>query len=373
MEREHRDQRERPHAVEAGFVAQAAPRTFGESFARTGRSLPRQVTGSYAGDVTTTPSTRVLTDGQRAAYAEQGWLSVPGLVDDAWLERLRAVTDEFVDQSRALTESNVIFDLDAGHSADEPRLRRLSSPTDLHETYWEFASQSVIADVVVDLLGPDVKFHHSKLNFKARARRRRGEVAPGHPVLAAHQLRPAHRSASSSRTSSPAWARSASSPAATTARCSTSTTATCGSARSPTPTSRVPASSGAEYPDRARPGTITVHNCRTVHGSAPNRVGPAAAAAAADLRGGRRVLVHRPREAVAARRGADPRRAGALGPPRPAPVPACRRRARTGRSSRRSSASADRRPAEHTATPELGYYRRDPPRAGPGGQLLCVV
>jgi ectoine hydroxylase len=61
----------------------------------------------------------------------------------------------------------VIFDLDAGHSAEEPRLRRLSSPTDLHETYWEFASQSVLVDVAADLLGPDLKFHHSKLNFKA--------------------------------------------------------------------------------------------------------------------------------------------------------------------------------------------------------------
>jgi len=92
---------------------------------------------------------------------------VPGLVDEGWLERLRAVTAEFVDASRSLTESNLLYDLDAGHSAEQPRLRRLSSPTDLHEAYWEFASSSVIADVAVDLLGPDVKFHHSKLNFKA--------------------------------------------------------------------------------------------------------------------------------------------------------------------------------------------------------------
>ena len=41
------------------------------------------------------------------------------------------MTDEFVERSRSLAESNVVFDLDAGHSADEPRLRRLSSPTDL--------------------------------------------------------------------------------------------------------------------------------------------------------------------------------------------------------------------------------------------------
>jgi ectoine hydroxylase-related dioxygenase (phytanoyl-CoA dioxygenase family) len=109
----------------------------------------------------------VLTDAQRAQYREEGWLSVPAVVDATWLDRLRTVTDDFVDASRELTESNPLYDLDAGHRADEPRLRRLSSPADLHDTYWEFMSRSPIVDVVVDLLGPDVKFHHSKLNFKA--------------------------------------------------------------------------------------------------------------------------------------------------------------------------------------------------------------
>jgi ectoine hydroxylase-related dioxygenase (phytanoyl-CoA dioxygenase family) len=111
--------------------------------------------------------TAALSQAQREQYQRSGWVAVPGLVGSDWLERLRRVTDEFVDASRELTESNILYDLDDGHSADEPRLRRLSSPTDLHETYWEFASQSVITDVAVDLLGPDVKFHHSKLNFKA--------------------------------------------------------------------------------------------------------------------------------------------------------------------------------------------------------------
>jgi ectoine hydroxylase-related dioxygenase (phytanoyl-CoA dioxygenase family) len=109
----------------------------------------------------------VLTDAQCAHYREHGWLAVERFVDDTWLTRLRAVTEEFVEQSRALTESNVLFDLDSGHSATQPRLRRLSSPTDLHATYWEFASQSSIVDAVVDLIGANVKFHHSKLNFKA--------------------------------------------------------------------------------------------------------------------------------------------------------------------------------------------------------------
>lgn len=111
--------------------------------------------------------TAALSQVQREHYQRNGWVAVPGLVDSEWLARLRRVTDDFVGASRDLTESNLLYDLDVGHSAADPRLRRLSSPTDLHETYWEFASQSVITDVAVDLLGPNVKFHHSKLNFKA--------------------------------------------------------------------------------------------------------------------------------------------------------------------------------------------------------------
>lgn len=109
----------------------------------------------------------VLTQVQRDRFARDGWIALPGLVDAESLDRLRTITAEFVDSSRTLTESNVLFDLDDGHTADEPRLRRLSSPTDLHDGYWEFAAHSVLVDLAADLVGPDVKFHHSKLNFKA--------------------------------------------------------------------------------------------------------------------------------------------------------------------------------------------------------------
>jgi ectoine hydroxylase len=109
----------------------------------------------------------VLDDAQVQQFEREGWLSVSALVSNEWLDRLRIVTDEFIDASRALTESTPLFDLEHDHTAEDPRLRRLSAPTDLHATYWEFASQSVVTDVVCDLLGPNVKFHHSKLNFKA--------------------------------------------------------------------------------------------------------------------------------------------------------------------------------------------------------------
>jgi hypothetical protein len=37
---------------------------------------------------------------------------------------------------------------------------------DQHPEYWRYARDSLLADIAADLVGPDVKFHHSKLNFK---------------------------------------------------------------------------------------------------------------------------------------------------------------------------------------------------------------
>ncbi|TCK19924.1 phytanoyl-CoA dioxygenase family protein [Pseudonocardia endophytica] len=109
---------------------------------------------------------KVITEEQRDFYDRNGYLVLERIIPDEWLERLRAVTDEMVERSRPLTESDRVFDLEPTHSAEDPRLRRVTSPVDQHPEYWAFASESVIADVAADLVGDDVKFHHSKLNFK---------------------------------------------------------------------------------------------------------------------------------------------------------------------------------------------------------------
>lgn len=109
---------------------------------------------------------RVLTQAQRESYFEKGYVLVENVVPDEWIERLRDVTNAFVEQSREITESDAVWDLEPDHTAENPRLRRLTSPVEQHAAYWEFASDSVVADVAADIVGPDVKFHHSKLNFK---------------------------------------------------------------------------------------------------------------------------------------------------------------------------------------------------------------
>jgi ectoine hydroxylase-related dioxygenase (phytanoyl-CoA dioxygenase family) len=109
---------------------------------------------------------RVLTQAQRESYFANGYVLAERVVPEDLVMRLRAVTEEMVERSRGLTSSDAVFDLEPGHTAERPRLRRLTSPVEHHPLYWQLASESVLADLAADLVGPDVKFHHSKLNFK---------------------------------------------------------------------------------------------------------------------------------------------------------------------------------------------------------------
>src|SRR5262245_21208621 len=109
---------------------------------------------------------RVLTPEQRRYYFDQGYVVVEGAIGKPWLDRLRDASTEIVERSRPLTQSEQGFVLEEGHTADNPRLRRLSNPVEHHPVFWELASESAMVDAAADVCGPDVKFYHSKLNFK---------------------------------------------------------------------------------------------------------------------------------------------------------------------------------------------------------------
>ena len=109
---------------------------------------------------------RVVSRQQQETYFENGYLLVENAVDEATLKKLQVCTAKAIDDSRKVVISDAVWDIEPGHSADNPRLRRLTSPNDYDETYWNYASSEGITDILSDLIGPDIKFHHSKLNFK---------------------------------------------------------------------------------------------------------------------------------------------------------------------------------------------------------------
>ena len=114
----------------------------------------------------TTTAQRYLTDEQIAGYHRDGYLAVPRLIDAERVAELRRVTDVFVERSRGIARSDAVFDVDPRHSATAPIVRRIKNPADQDPLYAWVALESPILDIVTALLGPSIRFHHSKLNLK---------------------------------------------------------------------------------------------------------------------------------------------------------------------------------------------------------------
>lgn len=109
---------------------------------------------------------RMLTQAQRRTYFETGFLAASGLIPAEWLRRLNDLSRDFIEESRHRSASDEGFDLGAQHRLDRPHVRRLRALVDRHPDFWRFAAESMLADIAGDLVGPDVKFHSSKLNYK---------------------------------------------------------------------------------------------------------------------------------------------------------------------------------------------------------------
>ena len=108
----------------------------------------------------------VLGQAAREQYFRDGFLTVPGYVGTPWLERLRGVVAAKIEESRGIAASDERFDLAPDHSAEKPNIRRLRRAVDHHPDLWAFAQDPAVVDLVADLVGPDIRFHSSKLNFK---------------------------------------------------------------------------------------------------------------------------------------------------------------------------------------------------------------
>ncbi len=114
-----------------------------------------------------------LSQEQIDQFWRDGVLTVNNAVSASQLEALRAQFAEWVTQSRnfesaygTTIDGRPRFDLEPGHSKDRPALRRVSSPADISAAFYEAMTNSRITDMVADLIGPDVKHHHNKVNSK---------------------------------------------------------------------------------------------------------------------------------------------------------------------------------------------------------------
>lgn len=108
-----------------------------------------------------------LSPEQVGQYREKGFIAVEGVLTEAEVRELQTVTDEFVERSREVSDHTDVFDLEPGHTADSPRLRRLKAPHKQHEAYDRTMRNARILDIVGQLIGDDIRHQNTKLNLKS--------------------------------------------------------------------------------------------------------------------------------------------------------------------------------------------------------------
>lgn len=116
---------------------------------------------------------RRLSEDEIAQFWRDGVLVVEDAVSAEQLAALESQFGDWVEESRAhhegygeTADGRPRFDLEHGHSADKPALRRVNSPAEASPAYDDAMRNSAMTDCVADLIGPNVKFHHSKINSK---------------------------------------------------------------------------------------------------------------------------------------------------------------------------------------------------------------
>jgi ectoine hydroxylase-related dioxygenase (phytanoyl-CoA dioxygenase family) len=108
-----------------------------------------------------------LSSAQVEFYRENGFVIIPDVLTPAQVAEGRRVVEGFVEQSRAVAESNDVFDLEPGHTAARPAVRRLKSPARQHPFFDGVMRSPAILDPVAALIGDGIRGLGSKLNLKA--------------------------------------------------------------------------------------------------------------------------------------------------------------------------------------------------------------
>ena len=118
-------------------------------------------------------SPNMLSPEQADAFWRDGVVVAEDAVTPEQLAALRAVFDGWVEESRAHAEDygetvdgRARFDLQPGHSPETPGLRRVQSPEEVSDVYAGVMREAATVDMVADLIGPNLRFHHGKVNSK---------------------------------------------------------------------------------------------------------------------------------------------------------------------------------------------------------------
>ena len=114
-----------------------------------------------------------LSPQQIKQFNRDGFLVMPNALPADLLTSLREQFHRWTEQSRKhkkpygkTLDGRPRFDLEPGHSAERPALRRIASPIEISAHYLRAMRENRAVDAIAELLGDNLKFHHCKINAK---------------------------------------------------------------------------------------------------------------------------------------------------------------------------------------------------------------
>jgi phytanoyl-CoA hydroxylase len=108
----------------------------------------------------------MLSSSQIEQYKVEGSLIVPGLLNSATRLTMKSVLADLVEKSRQVRAHDDVYDLEPGHRADAPRVRRIKKPHLVHPVFLEFVQSEAVLSCLRALIGPSARLYGSKLNLK---------------------------------------------------------------------------------------------------------------------------------------------------------------------------------------------------------------
>ena len=109
----------------------------------------------------------MLTPEQVDFYAEHGYLMIPDMLSPKELDELRSVVDEIVAGAARVTAHTDVYDLEDGHTAERPKVRRIKAPHKHFDYFKRLIRHPGITGVLSALIGPSIRLYGSKLNMKS--------------------------------------------------------------------------------------------------------------------------------------------------------------------------------------------------------------
>src|ERR1700731_2723878 len=91
------------------------------------------------------------------AYKRDGLIVVPDVLDASTLSQVRAGIAKLVAASAKPLALPEIYAHEPGHTAENPRVRRIKTPPKVHALFNDIVRRPAVLDILKQLIGPNLR------------------------------------------------------------------------------------------------------------------------------------------------------------------------------------------------------------------------